>query len=238
MASEPYLRRYEVQVAYDTAFLFFGTRAVVAERWGHGPTFSAWLEAQGQITLFPGPDDQTISAVLGIRFSALLWQGPPGRGEADKLARDFLTDCLEAFKPQAIRMIAVRQFWLLPTTRPDAVNTQLLADYPNVDALSPDRYGTVNPGVSFNGQVRGPDETIWTTASVGMVPGERAIQYFGMKLPDEPEWAMGANIEAVAVALEQRPRGIQRDLKGQLQDANRDADTVLGRTLLRYAKHA
>jgi hypothetical protein len=237
MADQPFLRRYELQVAYDTAFLFMNFRGLVGERWGHGPYFNAWGEQPGQVTFTSSATDQSLTGVVGIRVSSLIWHSPDTRDQAASLAENFLADCVEVVKPRTVRNIIVKQHHILPTTEAEELNGLLLADYPNLDGIIPPNYTESNSGLSFNATEIHGSVTRRATAVVGIYLPGMAQAHFGHVEDDEPETAFGAFTETRSegeLSLSEATQEISRCIRR----ADSDADHVLSKTLRKYARNA
>jgi hypothetical protein len=227
------LRRYEIQVAYDTAFLYLGTRGVVAEKWGHGPYFQAWSEQPGQITLTQTADATSqLSGVLGIRISLVVWQKPKSRESASQLSCEFLSDCVKAFQPQNIRSVGVKLHYISPTEQPQVLNAKLLEEHPTLAQIIPPGHETTYSGLMFNAELHDRDDQIRSSCNLGIYPKEASQQYFGYEDEDDPQWAMGCFIEYHRTGIWSTSRKL--DLEAISRDANIEADRILGTTLRRY----
>jgi hypothetical protein len=227
------LRRYEIQILYDTAFLFLGTRGVVAEKWGHGPYFEAWSEQPGQITLtqsaaVPSP----LLGIMGIRVSLVVWQTPKSRESASALSSEFLSDCIQAFQPQAIRRVIIKMHYISPTTQPQALNAKLLQDHPTIAQIIPDGHDETYSGVMFNALSHHRDDQIRSMCTLGIYSKEATQQFFGYEDEDDPEWAMGCFIEYHRIGEWSQSRRI--NLEAISSDAHIEADKILGTSLRRY----
>jgi len=224
------LRRAEVQLRYDTAFLYLNTNGAIAQRWGHGPDFTAWAEGPGQITLTAQPINPDRTAVLGLRVSGVTWHLPRTKEEFLELGTEFLSDCLEYFKPTVVRQLWMRQQWILPTLEPDALNAKLLKTFPNIDGIVPPDYDHPRSGLSFNGERQIGQEVAHISNLLGIYAPQLAQSYFGAVFDSDDRHALGAFAE---VTLEKQG-GIENALDrlpDLIRTAGREIDEVIRHSL-------
>lgn len=228
------LRRAEVQVRYDTAFLYLNTNGAVAERWGHGPEFSAWGEVPGQITLTSQSLNPDRVGIVGIRVSGVTWHLPPSIGAFRDLASPFVSDCLDSFRPTVVRQVVMRQQWIMPTPTPEDLNARLVREYPQVGDIIPPDYHHSFSGLSFNAQRRIGQESLRISNILGVYPPEAAQSYFGNIFEIDDTHALGSFID---ITLE-RENGIERALERMpslINTCNHEVEEVLRHGIRRFS---
>src|SRR5579863_2483624 len=105
------LRRFEIAISHEAAFLFWGIKGVLAERWAHGPHFTAYGDHPNQLTLTDVPSmnrQAKKQAIAGIVVSSFIWEAPPARKDAQDLATEWIHDVLEAATPRSVNKLFLR----------------------------------------------------------------------------------------------------------------------------------
>lgn len=127
------LERFQAEMAYHAAYLYWNLRGVLAERWAHGPIFGGYKEEGDQITLSPAvtPDqtDRRLHAVYGLRASGVHAEGPLRAQQAREVAADWISDVVDAFNPKRVVRVQVSTFSLYPVVDPVQASRKLRNAY-------------------------------------------------------------------------------------------------------------
>ena len=187
-----HIERVNVEVHYHASYTFQGLKGVVAERWAHGPLFGAVSEpGPDQLNLVPPSEveDQRLVAVLGLRASGLLAEGPKWTSQAPKIANEWIRDVFTALKPQRTIRVVSELLGLYPISDPYAATRRLIGRYYNGDELTSlagrDRFLAAV-------DIFAPSEEATTTLVIGAIgPPHRGLFF---NIPNEErdrQWWMG-----------------------------------------------
>jgi hypothetical protein len=173
MPSNDYLRRFELQIQYHPAFLFWNVKGALAERWGHGPFFDSVTDQGNQLTLAntkeAAADVGFSSAVAGVILSSFVTEIPTSEANVTQQGLDWLHDCLEAITPRKIVRLQVSYRWLRSARNAQSVATAFRNVYPSISNASQPPYRSTLPGVSFNAEVSdGPAKGAMAVAILGI----------------------------------------------------------------------
>lgn len=229
------IARMQVDVTYNAAFLYWSLKGALAERWGHGPTFSGFADLGNQVNLSPGPDANRpgLVAYYGILQSGFNAEPVTDRAADRELALRWAGDVIEVLKPQRVVRLYVNLFCLYPTGNAEVASARLTERYYRRDRVAqvlPEAW----PGSrhhAIEGIVVDGDEN--RSVVVGVVgPPHRGSGYFMSQNPDrDGRWWIGLRyIRVVANEAE----GIEdpRDrLALMLNDADGDIRDVADRVL-------
>jgi len=186
------LRRYEVQVHYDTAFAWFDTSGTLAARWAYSGHFGRWGRAEDSITLSTDTseiENRYFAAQYGARSSSFLAEGVRLK-DARELTERWVQDCLTAGGPPTIRRIYVRMLHTLPIhheAERARLQAALLKLFPLSGFLPSYDSATFNSGLSFNSRIpRGLEGELLTTAQFGIFTEiQMAGGFVSMQLPSD-----------------------------------------------------
>jgi hypothetical protein len=137
------LARMQVDVGYHAAFMFWGLKGVVAERWAHGPTFGAWTDLGNQVNLnqSSSPAEVTKTAYYGINASGFNAEPVENRTETEAEAVSLIADVMEVFKPKRVTRISCTWWGLLPVKDPARTSEKLRERFyqeKEIEALLPE----------------------------------------------------------------------------------------------------
>ena len=235
---DPSLRRLDLSVTYQPAFLFWNLKGVLAERWAHGPYFGAVQDQGNQITLLPDPEQKGTAgepnAVGGIAISAFTWESPPSLGTSSGVAVEWLTDVLTALDPKTVVRIWGRQHWVLPLRNPAAVQSAIVANLPALSEHVPNGYGAPYSGLSFNADRHIANVTRLLSVHVGIIRPGTSKTYWSSPSPDDDQPMLGIFVEVTDTAPDTipDPKRALRELSTALEN---DARHVLTRMIPRIA---
>lgn len=133
------LERFQAEVAYHAAYLYWNLRGLIAERWAHGPTFGGYNEQGDQISLTPAvtPEqtDRRFQAVYGLRACGVHAEGPAWVPQARDVAAEWVNDALDAFNPKRVVRIQISTFGLYPVSDPIQASRKLRNVYYKNEAI-------------------------------------------------------------------------------------------------------
>jgi hypothetical protein len=198
------LRRFEIVMSCSASFFFWSLRGALAEKWGHGPHFGAWTEAQNQFTLLPQADMSTaerkMAAMAGIITSSFLWECPEVPAYAEQLAQEWLSDVLETLTPQTVNRVQIRRYFSVPLHDGDEVQRTLDAEYPDLLAFSHEGYSTQFRGATFQNRRRFQDKALTATGTFGIWSKDQRQSWFNYEVPEDREHNLGLFLDHVWLA--------------------------------------
>jgi len=218
------VERVHVALTYHAAFQYWNAKALLAERWAHGPYFGGWAEGVGgeQLLLTPaGPaSDLTADrrqAVAGMRSSGLTAETVTSYEETHKLAVEWLGDCVTALKPKRTISTVSQIFGLYPITN-EMRTTEKLRDRffapGELDKAVPARYRD-DYLCSLNLAHFGKNGTF--ACIVGVVGPPHMGQFFQVPDPTRDErWWLGFKLDAML----ERADGFEDPVKTAAEQAD------------------
>lgn len=234
------LRRYEMQMAYHAAYLYWNLRGVLAEKWGHGPVFGAYGESQDQVTLTPARTDPLVpvqlAGVYGLRNSALLWEDTRKK-EAQDLALEWLSDCLAVLTPRRVVRVALKIVYSYPVKDPKRVTEVLVKDYPNLGSFPPQSYPVKHVGVTFQARETKGDVDVLATGIFGPYGPDQAKSMFQSSTERDSEWALGL-IYDISIGSEKGLSEPKRYLEEMAKRGDSESYDLLTRTIMRTISDA
>lgn len=240
------LRRFETQLAFDTAFLFFDVRGALMEKWGYSPGFDS--NAIGPDTAqVNGADSDRESRLLQLNaksatcvLEGLHWP------DARDLNAEWWRDICQALRPRYFRRLMVRAIYAVELQdtrsrdRRAKVNSALRAVYGGLDGLTLDGWD-VNPGISFNANRDG----VFSTLQLGVLTEEQARGFFLSHPSGDDGGLLALNVDyVVPLTLPGRPPkdgssdDVAEVLLGHVNDAQRHIDGRVSQVLLPVVRRA
>ena len=182
------LRRFEVQMLYHAAYLYWGLRGLLAERWGHGPYFSAYgtSEDELRLTRLPGIASDLV-ALVGLRRSAFIAEGD-SVAEGRALARSWLDDVLTTLSPVRVTRVLVRNLYAYPVSDPARMSQAMIKYFPGLDGFVPKGLGTRHGGLQYQIVDEAEDMTVRRSVTFGVYGPSQQSEYFNLV---DSEWHLG-----------------------------------------------
>ncbi len=188
-----YLRRFEVQVHYDAAYLYWNLRGVIAEKWGHGPLFGGYGEMADRTTLSLGVGENAdVVGVYGLKFIAWNWERMADIDEGKELALEWVHDCLQVLTPQVVKRVFVRLQYAYPVgaTR-TKVEKQMRNEFEGLDLFNPAGYAEIVHGAQFQAHKESDGVKVVASGIFGLYSPEQAEELFNSKQDVDTDWCLG-----------------------------------------------
>jgi hypothetical protein len=232
------LERFQAEVGYHAAYLFWNLRGVLAERWAHGPLFGATNETPQQVSLMPiwgETPDQRLQAAYGLRACGVVGEGQEWVTEARGIAADFISDGLEVLRPKRVVRVAVNLFGLYPVPDMIQASRRLRSTFYRSEALEAVLPESERTRSDFHSAIDFivPDGDSGTNLSVivGAVGPPHRGSFFAVADPErDDQWWIGLRVERREV-VEQGISNPRRALSAMLGRASDDFEHV-ARTVL------
>jgi hypothetical protein len=232
------LRRYEVQIHYDAAYLFWDLRGVLAEKWAHGPHFGAYGTGPDSVTLSRKAGDSSLVGTYSLKASAFLCEDTSfGITKSENLALEWLGDCLKALKPRRVRRIYSKVIYSYPIRDRQRVSSAILKEYPQIAEFTPREYDEVQRGVTFHARRKSPGMEVLSTGQLGVYGPDQARAILQAFTEADEQWALGLVYDCNKTLVSDR-LDPSRELKEATTDLRRESWDILSKSLMRVMAHA
>jgi hypothetical protein len=237
-----HLRRYDAQISYHAAYLFWNLRGLLAEKWAHGPIFGAYGIAEDAISLSPAAEEasrvvQTPTAIYGLRASGLLWE-MTDRHKATELANDWLKDCHEALQPRRVTRTYVRFVYSYPLTEDELPKVAGAFDRAYTPpALPPGDYEESYSATQFQARSMDGATNILTTGIFGPYAPDQARGLFQTVVPQDKQWALSLIFDRTTT-LEVGFNNVNETIRNALKVADDESWQLVARTLVKVIEDA
>ncbi|WP_200209567.1 hypothetical protein [Micromonospora coerulea] len=242
MREDVRLRRLEVQVHYDTSFLWLDTRGALGQAWGYSGRFGRWRLEPEALVLVGEHETENNFGSFGMRQASLVTEGGNGWDSAFDFAYRWIDDCMTAVRHMPIiRRVYMKVVQLQPLkneSERSKIQSSLVKRFPGIDEFNPDANAALNSGVSYNSSINSQYGQRLSTMVIGvMKPEQRAAQLL-RELPDDgPVGDFGYMAD-----FDQRLECRAEDLKPILTEMRRQARStdqhIRSRVLIPVIKNA
>jgi hypothetical protein len=228
------LRHCEVQLLYDAAFLYWGVAGVLAERWGHGPTFAAYSFNSDRLLLSKVAGDNTVAAICGLKGSAFSSEETGIElSSVSKLALQWLSECAEVLRPRHITRAYVKIAYSYPIQSPERVAGAIFEEYPAIREFPIPGYADVQPGITFHARSgKAPYEDL-ATGMFGVYGPDQAPSIFQTVREQESTLGLVYDLSRKFPSNQFDHKSVDRLLRELMEQARRDSWDAVTRSLMR-----
>ncbi|MFG3578846.1 hypothetical protein [Micromonospora chersina] len=189
MREDVRLRRLEVQVHYDTSFLWLDTRGALGQAWGYSGRFGRWRLESEALVLVGEHETENNFGSFGMRQASLVTEGAASWDSAFDFAYKWVDDCMTAIRHlPVVRRIYMKVVQLQPLkneSERSKIQASLVKRFPGIDQLSVDANATLNSGVSYNSSLNNEHGQRLSTLVIGVMKPEQREAQLLRELPED-----------------------------------------------------